>query len=122
MLKWKLVYLINSLGAVGAERHLLNLASEMVRRGHLVWVVSLEKQIRGGADSLELSFVEAGVNVILILDKTVGKAMEYANSKNVLKVIFVGGEEVKKKKFKVRDMKSGKESLLSEGELVKEIC
>jgi len=40
------------------------------------------------------------------------KALEYANSYNYGKVIFVGSKEIKAKKFKVKDMKSGKESLL----------
>ena len=40
------------------------------------------------------------------------KALEYANSKKVGKVIFVGEKEVKSKKFKLKDMKSGKESVL----------
>ena len=40
------------------------------------------------------------------------KALEYANSYNFQKVIFVGSKEVKAKKFKVKDMKTGKESLL----------
>ena len=40
------------------------------------------------------------------------KALEYANSYKIGKVIFVGEREVKKKKFKVKDMKSGKESVL----------
>jgi len=38
------------------------------------------------------------------------KALEYANSYNIEKVIFVGKEEIKKKKFKIKDMKTGKES------------
>ena len=41
------------------------------------------------------------------------KALEYANSYNIGKVIFVGGKEVKAKKFKVKDMKSGKEKSIS---------
>jgi histidyl-tRNA synthetase len=40
------------------------------------------------------------------------KALEYANSYNFNKVIFIGEREIKSKKFKVKDMKSGKESLL----------
>ena len=40
------------------------------------------------------------------------KALEYANSYDIGKVIFVGGKEVKSKKFKVKDMKSGKETTL----------
>lgn len=37
------------------------------------------------------------------------KALEYANSYGFSKVVFVGSKEVKAKKFKVKDMKTGKE-------------
>jgi histidyl-tRNA synthetase len=40
------------------------------------------------------------------------KALEFANSYKINKVIFVGEKEIKEKKFKVKDMISGKESLL----------
>jgi histidyl-tRNA synthetase len=49
----------------------------------------------------------------LILDKSIGKALDYANAKGVEKVVFVGAEEVKKGKFKVKDMKSGEEKFVS---------
>lgn len=50
-----------------------------------------------------------------------GKAMDYANSTQIPFVIFVGEEEVKKKKFKIKDMASGKEKLISEKDLEKEL-
>jgi len=40
------------------------------------------------------------------------KALEYANAYKISKVVFVGEREVKEKKFKVKDMETGKESLL----------
>lgn len=40
------------------------------------------------------------------------KSLEYANSCGIENVIFVGEKEVKAKKFKVKDMKSGKDFLL----------
>ncbi len=40
------------------------------------------------------------------------KSLEYANSYKFSKVIFVGEEEIKSKKFKIKDMGSGKESIL----------
>ena len=55
-------------------------------------------------------------NVVLYYGKP-SKALEYANSKKINKVIFVGSEEIKKKKFKVKDMKSGKEEFVKEGDL-----
>jgi histidyl-tRNA synthetase len=61
---------------------------------------------------------EEKVSVIVLLDKNPGKAMEYANSKGIGKVIFVGKDEVESKKFKVKDMKTGKESVVSEAKLV----
>jgi len=42
----------------------------------------------------------------------IGKGMDYANSKNISEVIFVGSEEVKKGEFKVRDMGSGEEKFV----------
>jgi len=47
------------------------------------------------------------------------KALEFANSYGINYVIFLGQEEVKKKKVKLRDMKTGKEMLISEKELIR---
>ncbi|MCX6742573.1 MAG: HisS family protein [Candidatus Pacearchaeota archaeon] len=56
----------------------------------------------------------------VILEK-ISKALEYANSQSIPFVLFIGEEEIKKKKFKLRDMKSGKEEFLGEKELVKKL-
>ncbi len=40
------------------------------------------------------------------------KALDYANSYQINKVVFVGSKEVKSKKFKIKNMKTGKESKL----------
>lgn len=40
------------------------------------------------------------------------KALEYANSYGINNVIFVGEKEIKEKRFKIKDMKTGKEILL----------
>lgn len=70
-------------------------------------VIGLAKKLR-----------EVGVSVNVVLDKSVGKALEYANVKGIGKVVIVGAEEVKKGKFKVKDMGSGDEKFLSENEIV----
>ena len=46
--------------------------------------------------------------VILFYGKP-SKALTFANSKGISKVIFVGKDEIKKGKFKVKNMKSGRE-------------
>lgn len=51
----------------------------------------------------------------------ISKALEYANSCKIHYVIFIGEEEVKKKKLKLRDMKTGKEIMLSEKGLIEEL-
>jgi histidyl-tRNA synthetase len=56
----------------------------------------------------------------IILDK-ISKALEYANIQGIPYVIFLGQEEIKKKKFKLRDMKTGKEELLNEKDLINKL-
>jgi len=48
----------------------------------------------------------------------VRKAMELANSLGIENVVFIGDEEISQKKFKLRNMKTGEERLLSEPRLV----
>lgn len=54
---------------------------------------------------------EMGESVSIFYGKP-SKALEYANSCNIKQVIFIGAEEVKTKKFKVKDMVTGKEKIL----------
>ena len=61
------------------------------------------------------------VIVSLWTDKGISRALEYANSYDISQVIFIGAEEVKKRKLKLRDMKTGKEEMLSERELLERI-
>jgi histidyl-tRNA synthetase len=49
------------------------------------------------------------------------KALEYANSYGISYAIFIGEEEVKKKKFKLKDMKTGKEEMLGEKEIISKL-
>lgn len=56
-----------------------------------------------------------------IMYNKVSKALDYANSYQIKYVIFIGEEEVKKKKIKIRDMASGKEKMIGEKDLEKEL-
>ncbi|MFA5993030.1 MAG: ATP phosphoribosyltransferase regulatory subunit [Candidatus Pacearchaeota archaeon] len=49
------------------------------------------------------------------------KALEYANTKQISSVVFIGEDEVKSKKYKLKDMISGKEFKVNEKELVKKL-
>lgn len=72
-------------------------------------IVSLEQD----RESIKLAkkLRDSGKSVIILYGKP-SKALEFANSYKINNVIFVGEKEVKEKKFKIKDMKSGKEKEL----------
>jgi histidyl-tRNA synthetase len=88
----------------------LSVLAKIIEKNNSVLIVSLneDKQafkiaeiLRGREDSVSIFYGKPS------------KALEYANSYNIKQVIFVGAEEVKKKKFKVKDMVTGKEKILT---------
>jgi len=50
-----------------------------------------------------------------------GKALEFANSQQVPYAIFIGAEETKNKKFKLKELSSGEEKLLTEKQLISKL-
>ncbi|MBI1935100.1 histidine--tRNA ligase [Candidatus Woesearchaeota archaeon] len=64
----------------------------------------------------------AGINTdIDLMDKGPSKNLEYANSLGIPFVIFAGKKELEQNKIKLRDMKSGKEELVSISEVIKKL-
>ena len=61
-----------------------------------------------------------GINTAFdIMGRGISKNLNYANSLNIPFALLVGEEEVKKKKFKLKNMETGKEELLEIKEIVK---
>ncbi len=58
-------------------------------------------------------------NISSLMMNKVTKALEYANSYSIPYAVFIGEKEVKNKKFKLRDMKTGKESSLNKDNIIK---
>lgn len=57
---------------------------------------------------------DKGIKVdINISGKGISKNLDYANSLSIPYVIFIGSDELKQKKVKLRDMKTGKEEMIS---------
>ncbi len=54
-------------------------------------------------------------------EKGISKNLDYANSYGIPYVLFVGEKELKEKKVKLRDMKTGKEELLSLKDVIKKL-
>jgi len=53
---------------------------------------------------------KSGKNVeVELMQRKIGKQLEYANKSKIAKLIVIGEEEEKNKKFKTKDMKTGKE-------------
>lgn len=81
---------------------ILDLATE-----YLVISLGKEKEAIKIAQKLR----EKGKSAIVFYGKP-SKALEYANSHFIQNAVFVGEKEIKSKKFKAKNLKSGKESIL----------
>ncbi len=49
------------------------------------------------------------------------KQLEYANSQKIPFVVFIGEEEIAQKKFKLKNMETGEQNLVSQEELIKKL-
>ena len=110
-------YPVNGISATGISFGLERLSQlakiQEEEKGILIIGIGQDKKAIQLAEKLRAR----GERCILMYDK-VSKALEFANSKKIPYVVFLGKEEVKKKKVKLRDMKTGKEKLVSEKELL----
>ena len=57
-------------------------------------------------------------NISCFMMKKINKALDYASKSNIKFVIFLGKEEIKNKKIKLRNMDTGKENTYSEEDLI----
>ena len=62
----------------------------------------------------------SNVSLIMFQGKP-GKALEYADAYSIPYAIFLGEEEIEKKKLKLRDLSSGAESMLTEAQVLKKL-
>jgi len=63
-----------------------------------------------------------GINSeIDLMDKNISKNLDYANKKAIPFVVFIGNDELKRERVKLRNMKSGKEELVTVKELIKRV-
>ncbi len=102
-------YFINEIPATGISFGVdrLMLIADVERDTNRTLVLSIGEDEK--AIQLANKLRESGENVTMFYGKPT-KALEYANSYGITKVIFIGKEEIKKGKYKVKDMTSGKET------------
>jgi histidyl-tRNA synthetase len=80
--------------------------------------------IKAESESIKISeeLRKAGIKTELdLLSRGISKNLAYANSMNIPFTAIVGEQELKQNKIKLRDMKSGKEELLSINEAIKKL-
>lgn len=112
-------YLVNGIQATGISFGLdrLEMLAKLKEENKKTLVISIGQDKK--AIQIASKLREKGIPCTIMYGK-ISKALEYANSYGFKKVIFVGEEEIKKNKFKVRDLSSGEESFVSEKNLFSE--
>ena len=104
-------YMVNGIQSTGISLGLepLVLLTNIILQIDKILIVSLNQD--KAAIQLAKKLRKQGKNTTIFYGKP-SKALEYANSYRMKKVIFVGAKEVKARKFKVKIMKTGRESFL----------
>lgn len=112
-------YLVNGIQSTGISFGLERLSqlAKIKLDNKKVLIININQDKK----SIELAEKLRKQNLPVIISEKISKALEYANSQSIPYVIFLGSEEVKKKKFKLRDMKTGKEEFLGEKELTERL-
>ncbi len=104
-------YMINNTQSTGISFGLERLMkiAKIEREKEKYLIISLEED----KESIKIAQqLRIKGNIVSIFYGKPSKALEYANSYKINKVIFVGRKEIKSKRFKVKDMKTGKEKEL----------
>ncbi len=73
------------------------------------------------SEAIKLSKTLRSNNISSSISNKTSKALEYANSLHIPYVIFIGEAEVSKNKFKLKEMASGNEKLLSEKQIINKL-
>jgi len=113
-------YLINGIQSTGISFGLERMSQlakiEVDNKKALIISLGTEKESVSLAEKMRAENISC-----LIMYGKISKALDYANSKSIPYTIFFGKEELKKKKVKIKDMKTGKESFMSVKDLIKKL-
>lgn len=115
-------YLGREIPAVGISfglERVTELANVSVDSFQKVLILSIDQDL--AAIKLASKLRKQGVNCGIDFRK-VGKGMDYANAMKIPFVIFLGESEVESKKYKLKNMLTGKEEFVTENALVKKLA
>jgi histidyl-tRNA synthetase len=113
-------YLVNNLRSTGISFGLERLSnlSDYKKETSSILIVSLNQ------DPASINLIKELRNNNIISSLYYGKpskALQYADSKNIAYVLFVGEKEIKNKKYTLKNMKTGEEKSLSINSLLKKL-
>ncbi len=103
--------------SIGLER-ITELANISISPVPKLILISLNKDSE--AISLAKRLRSNNISCLVMFEKA-GKALEYANRYSIPYSLFVGEDEIKKKKWKIKNMKSGEEADITEKQLIKQM-
>lgn len=83
------------------------------------YIAVVDEKVRKYARTIAEQLRKIDVVEMDIMARKVGKQVEYANLLGIPYVIFIGPDEMKQKKVKLRDMKTGKEKMVNVEYLLK---
>lgn len=87
-----------------------------------VFVANVKEEFFREAVKLAKRLRSEGINTLVdLMGRNLRKQMEYVNAKQIPFTIFVGEKEVREKKFTLRNMVSGSESLLEIKDIIKRL-
>lgn len=99
--------------------------TDMLKENNLmtkVYVIPVSPEQGKSAVKLAQKLRKEGINTdICLQERGISKNLDYCNKKEIPFAVIIGEKEIKKKKFMLRNMKVGKEKLLSEMQLIKEL-
>ena len=83
-----------------------------------LYICTMGKEYQEYANELAQKLREAGINVAVNLtDKKIGDQIRSADKQKIPNIICIGENEMKSGEFKLKNLKSGKENLVSENNL-----
>jgi len=113
-------YLINNIQSTGISFGLerLSVLAKIDLKNNNLLIISLNKDKE--AIVLAEKLRKNNISCSIFYGKPT-KALEYANNQKINYIVFLGEKEIKQKKFKLKNMKSGKESLLKIEKIIKKL-
>lgn len=110
-------YLVNNVKSTGISfglERVTNLAKIMIEKQKCIIISIVQDE-----EAIKLGEKLRKQNIGCFIMNKISKGLDYANKEKIPFIIFIGKEEIRKKKFKLKDMKTGKEKFLGFERIIK---